>query len=331
MIRLLLTCVAALTFPAATAVAQSRLVIVSGLGGQPKYTQAFGALSTALAQAAHERAGLAESAIVWLGDTAAPRSRWYRGASTKENVETTLARLAEADSGEQVIVVIIGHGSGEGIETRVSLPGPDMTARDFARTVSRFGKRPVAFINLTSASGDMLPLLAAPGRVVMTATKSAFERNESHFGRFFVDALSRDGADTDKDGRVSLLEAFHFAEAETKRFYETDGKLATEHPQIADESQLARRFFLAGGGGRGPGGAGRADGSAGARGRLATTSSDPRLASLYGERQRLDEQIQALKNRKTGMTVVAYEQELERLLLALALKAREIRQMERGG
>jgi hypothetical protein len=303
--------VATLLLASATAGAQTQLVIVSGLGGQPKYTRAFGELSTALAQAAHDRGKLAESTIIWLGDSAAPRSKWYRGASSKENIERTLARYVERDSAEQIILVVIGHGSGEGEETRVSLPGPDMTAKDFARIFSRFGNRRVAFINLTSASGDMLPVLAAPGRIVVTATKSAFERNESQFARFFVDALARDGADTDKDSRVSLLEAFRYAEAETKRFYENEGRLATEHPQLADEGQLARRFFLS------------ADGRASA-------GSDARLSVLYAERQTLDGQIQALKQRKAGMTVEAYEAELERLLVALAFKAREIRQLERG-
>lgn len=297
----------------AAASAQTQLVIVSGLGGQPQYTQSFAHLGNSLAQAAHERAGLGDSAIVWLGDTAAARSKWYRGASLRENVERTLKRLSDRPGTEPVVVVLIGHGSGEGDETRVSLPGPDMTARDFAKALERFGDRRVAFINLTSASGDMLPVLAGPGRVVMTATKSAFERNESQFARFFVDALARDGADTDKDGRVSLLEAFRYADSETKRFYETEGRLATEHAQLADDGQLARRFFLTGGAARGAG---------------ARAGSDARLASLYAERQTLDEQIQALKQRKSGMTVDAYEQELERLLLLLALKSREIRQAE---
>ena len=44
----------------------------------------------------------------------------------------------------------------------------------------------------------------------------------------------------------------------------------------------------------------------------------------------LDDQIQALKKKKTTMTADAYDTELERLLLSLALKAREIRQLERG-
>ena len=97
---------------------------------------------------------------------------------------------------------------------------------------------------------------------MITATKSAFERNESKFARFFVDALSKDGADADKDDRVSLLEAFRYAAAETKRFYENETKLQTEHAQFDDmgmkegvaepdgrekQGLLARRFFLDGG------------------------------------------------------------------------------------
>jgi hypothetical protein len=292
--------------------AQTQLLIVSGIGGDPKYTQAFGELSTALATAAHERASVADSSIVWLGEVAALKSRWYRGASTRENVERAITRLADRkDADEQIVLVLIGHGSGDGAETRISLPGPDMTAADFARALSRFGSRRVAFINLTSASGDMLPVVSAPTRVVMTATKSAFERNESQFARFFVDALARDGADTDKDSRVSLLEAFTYAESETKRFYESEGRLATEHAQIADEGQLARRFFLVGASAGGPAAGGR-------------------LTTLYAERSALDDQIQSLKKRKAQMPASAYDEALEALLLTLARKAREIRQLERG-
>jgi hypothetical protein len=290
--------------------AQTQLVIVSGLGGEAKYTQEFGQLSGALAKAASERAGLPDSAITWLGEAGSPKSPWYRGVSTRENLDGTFQRLSSGGTAP-VVVILIGHGSGEGPETRVSLPGPDMTAADFARALARFGTRPVAFLNLASASGDMLQLLAAPSRVVMTATKSAFERNESQFARFFVDALALDGADTDKDGRVSLLEAFKFAETETKRFYENESRLATEHAQIADEGMLAGRFFLS----SGAAGGGPASG---------------RLAELYRERNALDEQIQALKARKASMAAAAYEAELEKLLLALAEKSREIRGLEKG-
>ena len=310
------TCQLAATLGLAASVnAQTNLVIVSGIGGEPKFTQSFAAWSSALAQAASERGKLPDTSIVWLGDSSAStgKTRWYRGASTRANIEQTLARLAERGGRSSLILVLIGHGSGEGADTRISLPGPDMTAADFARALSRFGERRVAFVNLTSASGDMLGVLAAPSRVVLTATKSAFQRNESQFARFFVDALAKDGADTDKDGRISLLEAFRFAEAETKRYYETDGKLATENAQLADQGQLASRFFFAS---AGPAAAG--------------SGTSPRLASLYAERTTLDEQIQDLKRRKPTMAADAYDTALERLLLSLALKSREIRQLERG-
>ena len=51
--------------------ATAQLVVVSGIGGEPKYTQLFGQLSTSLAQAAHDRSKLADSSIIWLGDTSA--------------------------------------------------------------------------------------------------------------------------------------------------------------------------------------------------------------------------------------------------------------------
>jgi hypothetical protein len=297
--------------PAAVS-AQTNVVIVSGLGGQPAYTSQFTALSEALATAANERAALPESSITWLGEEPASRSRWFRGQSTRANIESVLRRLAARPVGEQLVLVLIGHGSGEGPNTRISLPGADLTAADFARLLDAFGKRPVAFVNLTSASGDMLPVLAAPSRVVLTATKSAFERNETQFARFFVDAFAKDGADTDKDGRVSLAEAFTFADAEVKRFYESAGRLATEHAQLADSDQLARRFFLS------PGTAARAGGN-------------PQLAALHAQKDSLDERVRVLRNRKESMPADEYERELERLLVALAEKTLEIRRLEKGG
>ena len=290
--------------------AQTNLVIVSGLGGQPAYTQQFADLSVALAEAAHARAALPESTITWLGESQGTRSKWFRGQATKANIEAVLGRLAARTGDEQTVVVLIGHGSGEREATRISLPGADLTAADFSRLLDAFGKRRVAFVNLTSASGDMVPVLSAPGRVVLTATKSAFERNESQFGRFFVDAFAKDGADTDKDGRVSLFEAFTFAQTEVKRFYETAGRLATEHAQIADSDELSKRFFL----------------SAGA---AVQAGGDPRLTALYAQKDSLEQQVRALRGRKEGMAADAYERDLERLLVALAEKTQEIRVLER--
>ncbi len=295
---------------AGDASAQTRLIIVSGLGGAPKYTKEFSDLANTMANAARERAGLPDSSIAWYGDPAAAKSTWYRGPSLKDTLEGVFLRQASRPASEQLVLVLIGHGSGEGEETRISMPGPDLSAKDFRRILAGFGSRRVAFVNLTSASGDMMDLLAAPGRVVITATKSAFERNETKFGEFFITAFARDGADTDKDNRVSLLEAFAFAEIETKRLYENDSRMLTEHAQMADASGVARQFFLTPGAMR--------------------STAGSRLTALYSDRFALDSQIQVLRKKKATMSDDAYLAELERLLVPLAQKAREIRQLETG-
>jgi hypothetical protein len=306
--------------------AQTHLVIVSGLGGEPRFSQEFAQLSESLATAAAKRFAIPDSEIAWLGEDAATHAPHFAGQSTKENVERVLTRLAaRAGSGDQIVLVLVGHGSGEREDSKLSIPGADLTAHDFAQLLARFPTQKVAFVDLSSASGDMLPLLAAPNRVVITATKSSFERNESHFGQFFVDALTKDGADTDKDGRVSLLEAFRYAAAETKRLYDADSRLQTEHAQLDDtgartgdadpdghsgQGLLARRFFL--------------DGAfvtqAGA--------NDPRLAALYTDKNALEEQIDQLKTKKASMDSTAYDDALEQTLVRLARTAKAIREAE---
>ena len=280
--RMLLGAVLLLSSAACRLSSQTRVVIVSGLGGEAKYSAEFAAEAEGLAAALHDRFGVADSNIVWFGEDSVRKSPHFRGQSTKPNVEKAIMAIAaRAEPSSQFVLVLIGHGAGEGAETRISIPGPDLDANDFARLLAAFATQRVAIVNLTSASGDMIPVVAGANRVVVTATKSTFERNESHFGKYFVDAFAKDGADTDKDGRVSLLEAFRYAALETKRFYENAGTLQTEHAQLADEGAkngsgeptgrtgdggLARRFFIDGG-------------------KVATLAagSDPRLTALYAD------------------------------------------------
>jgi hypothetical protein len=323
--RLLAACL--LLAAASRLQSQTCVLIISGLGGEPKYSEAFAGLSSRLAAALHARFDIADSDIVWLGEDSASKAPRFAGQSTKVNVERAVQRFAtRAQPAAQLVFVLIGHGGGEGAESRLSIPGPDLTAADFLRLFARFPAQRLAFLDLTSASGDVLGTLSGPNRVIVTATKTALERNESRFADFFVDALAKDGADTDKDGRVSLLEAFRYAAAETKRFYENAGHLQSEHAQIDDDGDrqgtgeptgrsgdgmLARRFFL--------------DAAKyAARG----AGNDPRIGALYAERFALEEQLDALRGRKNVMTAEAYDDELEKLLVALARKSRELRALE---
>ena len=323
--RTALACLLACAPLGAPVRAQTHVLIVSGLGGDTVYRARFAKLSRDLGAALHERVGVPLGNIVRLGEDSVRNEPSYAGRSTRQRVEAELAKLAaRAERQSTVVLVLIGHGAGEGAESRLSIPGPDLTASDFARLLARLATQRVAVLNLTSASGDMLAMLSAPNRVVITATKTSLERNESHFATHFVRAYAVDGADTDKDGRLSLLEAFRYAVAETKRVYESENKILTEHAQLDDDGDkagspapdgrsgdglVARRFFLD-------------VRTAMARG------SDARLPALYGEALVLEDSVEALKRRKQQMKSGAYGAELERLLIALARKAREIRVIE---
>jgi hypothetical protein len=308
------------------AAAQGEAVVIVGLGGEQKYRDEFRDMGTRLSQALVERYGVAAASVAWLGEDSTHASPTYRGLSTRENIVRALSAAAgRMKAGESLMIFLIGHGGGEGNDSKLSIPGPDMTASEYDAALRQFAQQRVAFVNLSSGSGDMVAVVSGPNRVVITATKTALERNESVFGRFFVDAIAGTGADTDKDGRVSLFEAYAYADTETARFYENEAKIRTEHAQLDDnadgkgtaaptgrtgDGMLARRFFL----------------DAGPAARLAAT--DPALARLYTEKYALEEQVDQLRARKATMDEDTYYGELEQLLLSLSRTAREIRRME---
>ena len=306
--------------PAATGGA-TYVVIVNGASGEPQYAQTFLAAATAIDEAARTRFGVPAQSVIWLGEDTTKAAGRMRGRATKENVERELVALStRVRPGDQLWIVLIGHGSGEGLGSRFNLVGPDLTAADFARLLDGFKQQQVAFVNASSASGDFVKALAGPNRAVVTATKSALERNESLFARHFAAALRADGADVDKDGRVSLLEAYGFARRETARAYETDNRLLTEHAQLDDNGD----------------GVASAEPGKGGDGSLASvialgggsTSTDPRVTALVGERRALEAQVAALRARKETMETAAYEKQLETLLLDLARKNQQIRAAE---
>ena len=83
-----------------------------------------------------------------------------------------------------------GDGFGE---PRINLPGPDLSAGALAAMLAPLGDRRVVVVNAASASGGFIEALSAPGRVVITATRSAAEAEATRFGGHFVAALG--GAD----------------------------------------------------------------------------------------------------------------------------------------
>src|SRR5205085_1405311 len=101
--------------------------------------------------------------------------------------------------------------------------------------------------------------LAGPKRIVVTATDSSAQQFETVFPEFFVRAFDDPAADQDKNGRVSIWEAFSYASAAVRQWYDQHGQLATERALLDDngdgigreaqnpgpDGQLARAVYVA--------------------------------------------------------------------------------------
>lgn len=294
------------TWGAPVAAETSHLLVIAGLGGEPRFRDMFHEQAVSLASAAETRLGLASDDVHCLTEKPDREPSTIDARSTLENVSAAFDRMkSRLRPGDRVFVLLIGHGSFRSGEARFNLPGPDLTPGELARLLGPFESHDLAVVIASSASGAFAEPLAGPRRVVVTATKSGQERNETVFGQHFVDALTGEGADVDKDGRVSILEAFEYAQREVERFYEGENRLQTEHPRLEDESQLARRAVLSG---PGLGAGGDPD-----------EATDPALAPLYADRRALEDRIEDLRTRKADLSPDAYQDQLEALLVELAL------------
>ena len=287
---------------------QTHLLVITGVPGDEEHSAQFQKWATSFIEAAKKKDAVPDANITSLAGARA----------TRDGVEKAFADLAgRARPNESVVVLLIGHGSFDGTQAAFNLPGPDLTVADWVRLLGKLSAQRVAFVNTTSSSGAFLPAVAAPGRVVVTATKTGGERNETQFPEHFVAAFSDNAADRDRNGHVSIGEAFEYAKTKVVQAFQQKGLLLTEHATMDEgpggDSRLAATLFL---------GTGRAEDS------LAVDTSDPAMRALVDERNAIEQQIAGLKLKKTSMAEPQYDAEMETLLTNLALKTRAIRELQ---
>ena len=295
----------ALPSPAAT-----YCLTVAGLGGEPDYEQRFAMW-----------AGEIESTLKASASDA--RIDTLKGpAATRANVRAALARIAqEAKPQDALVVMLIGHGSFDGVDYKINLPGPDLSGGELASLLDRVPATRQLIVNMTSASGGAVDALRKENRIVITATKTGTERNATVFPRFWVEALRDPAADTDKNGTISALEAFRYAQRKIADYYESQKRLSTEHALLEDTGK--------GSGVRAPG----PENSEGLRAaafplvRLDAAKAlvnSPEKQKLFQKKDELEQQIDQLKYNKFAMAPDEYKKQLTALLIELAKTQEEL-------
>jgi hypothetical protein len=324
---LVLIAAAALLATGAAASAQTtRLAVIVGLSGDPEHAELFGRWAATLVDAAG-RMGVARDHVVYLAEKPEADPKRITGRSTAEQIVKAFAALAAGGTAEdRVFIVLIGHGTFDGRVAKFNLPGPDLTAADFEPLLKRLPSQHVVLVNTSSASGPFVEALAGPGRAIVAATRNGSERFATLFGGPFVDALAgvEDGADADKNRRVSVLEAFDYAKREVNAAYEREGIMVTEHAILSDDGAAEGTQTPTADGKQGRVAGMLSLGSAAAE----ALPTDPALRALYVERRDIERRLESLKLLKDSMEPARYASELERLATELARKTREIREAE---
>jgi len=285
-------------------------VTVAGLGGEPEYEQRFSGWAKDVDKLLKSAGPDAKAQTLFGVD------------ATRAKVESVLGEIAhQAQPGDALVVMLIGHGTFDGIDYKFNLPGPDLSAVELATLLDKIPAQRQLVVNMTSASGACRAVLERPTRAVITATKTGTEKNATIFARYWVEALRDSSADTDKNGVISALEAFRYAEAKTANFYETQKRLSTEHAMLEDTGK--------GDGVKNPGPE-NGEGLLASRipvlriGSSQEIANTPEKQKLLAHKEDLEQQIDALKYQKAAMPVDQYKKQLGALLLDLSKTQAEL-------
>lgn len=269
-------------------------VTVAGLGGEPDYVQRYTADAATLDKI-FKQAGPDAHVLTLSGADA-----------TRAKLSAALAEVAgAAKPDDDFVLVLIGHGSYDGVEYKFNLIGPDVSASELAAQCNRIAARRQLIVDATEASGGALSALQSPTRAVIAATKSGTEKNATVFARYFVEALQDPAADLDKNEAISAMEAFEYAQRKVADFYTSQQRLATEHATNAQPRLLASLTLVR-------------------FGAAQQAYSNPALRALLVKKEELERQIDALNYKKDALSDEDYKTQITGLLLQLAQTQKQI-------
>lgn len=290
-------------------------LVIQGASGEPQYASLHRQWTTDLVNVLRKQFRYEAANVVVLAEQ--PAGGELR--STAENVRAAVGQLrTRMAAADQLLVVFIGHGTGDAAEAKFNLIGPDLSVAEWRTLLAPLPGR-LAVIDTTSGSFPFIAGLAGQGRVIVTATSSVSQRYHTEFPGAFITALTAPETDLDKNGRLSVFEAFTYASRLVKEHYERKGTMATETAAIDDDGD----------------GKGRIASTDGPDGKIAAltyldvpavvTVSDPELQKLLTRQQALTTEVDDLRRRRAMMPEAEFNAQLEKLLVELAEVSREVR------
>ena len=305
--------------PCAAHAQQRFALVVSGATGGQEYGAQYLAWTDALNRIFTARFKLDPANVVVLREGDDPAT-----ASTGDNVRKSIQQLQQQMKREDLLVVVlIGHGTFDGVDAKFNLVGRDLESAEWGALL-RPVPGTVVVVNTTAGSFPFIERLAGPRRIVISATDSVAQRFDTVFPEYFVKAFEDDGADLDKNQRISIWEAFAYASAGVRRHYQQRGQLSTERALIDDNGDGVGRAVAEDG----------EDGTASSRTYLEAPApgapeTDEELLKLLQRKSLLEAELEELRIRKAFLPGAEYAKEFERVITAYARVSRDIRQRKK--
>lgn len=304
-------CLAILLFPA-IALADSSAIIIQGIGPSDEYDKKFSRWATGTQDALVQDLGFSRDHVILLsGDNS-------KKASVEKAFEQMKAQVKPQDT---FILFLIGSGSYDA-DYKLSIMGQDLTGTEYGKLIDSLNPARSIVVSGSDSSGGLFEKISAKNRVILASSR-ATEKEPAVFYEYFLQGLKGLAADEDKDRKVSIWEAFKYANAGVERFFKEQTRIQTEHAGVAANGapQVA---------------ANTADQEAPVLARVtafnadrAVVVSDPRLQALLNEKKAIEQKLEDLRLQKALIPEAEYDTRLETLILELTRKNQQIQEQEK--
>jgi hypothetical protein len=310
---------------------QKYAVILAGAAAEEQYAEHINNWAWRLHDILTEDYRYGSEQIILLMEHADQDDGRISGLSRGEIIKDKLRDLNEVvHPGDQVFIFLLGHGTSNEEVAKFVIKGPDITAQELAAILEIFSEQDIVLVNATSSSYPFCQLLSGPGRVIVSATRSRAEKYNTIFAQYFIAALDGHAGDRDKNQRVSIWEAFGFANRNVEKWYADQSRIPTEHAvlddngdgifsadpdPLKDDGRLAQIAYLdlipvklAGN-------------------EESTAAENSMIRDLTAKMRELERSVFLLRNRKAELPQESYQKEMEVLLIDLARISRKLNNM----
>jgi hypothetical protein len=304
-------CLAMVLFPV-IAFADSSAIIIQGIGQSDDFDKKYTKWATGIQGALVEDLGFSKDRVVLLtGDS-----------SRKENIQKTFDQMkAQVKPQDTFLLFLIGAGAFD-TDYKLSILGQDLTATEYGKLVDSLNPSRSIVVAGTDSSGGLLEKIAAKNRLIIASSRSG-EKEPANFYDYFLQGLKGLAADEDKDKKISIWEAFKFANAGVDRFYKEQQRIQTEHSGLSANgaAQVAANI---------------GDQDVPVLARVTSFNadrpvvvSDPRLQTLLTELKAIDTRIEELRLQKSLLPEAEYDKRLEDLVIERTRKNLQVQEQQK--